>query len=142
MGSHARAITIWDMPGFRHQSTLSPRAAIACVAYSPDGRTLVSGDIEGGLQFWDMPEGTLRSTRTRASETGGVWALAFSPDGKTLATGGDDTMVRLWDPEIALDSLALSGHEAKVHAVAFSPDGKTLASGDFAGKIRLWRTGP
>src|SRR5262249_52809901 len=135
MGSHARAIMLWDMPGFRHRDTLIPRAAISCVAYSPDGRTLVSGDIEGGLQFWDMPEGTLKSTRTRASETGGVWSLAFS-------RGGDDKIVRPWDPEMALERLALSGHEAKIHAIAFSPDGKPLASGDFSGKIRLWRTGP
>src|SRR5262249_4488708 len=98
MGSHDRAITLWDVPELRVRATLPARAPVACVAYSPDGRTLVSGDIEGGLQFWDMPEGALRSTRIRASETGGVWALAFSPDGKTLATGGDDTMVRLWDP--------------------------------------------
>jgi WD40 repeat protein len=142
MGSHDRAITLWDVPAFRHRDTLNARAAVACVAYSPDGRTLVSGDIEGGLQCWDMPEGTSRSTRARASETGGVWALAFSPDGKTLATGGDDRMVRLWDPGLALERLALPGHEAKVHAVAFSPDCKTLASGDFAGKIRLWQAGP
>jgi WD40 repeat protein len=142
MGSHDRAITLWDIPEFRVRATLPARAPVACVAYSPDGRTLVSGDIEGGLQFRDMPEGNLRSTRTRASDTGGVWALAFSPDGKTLAAGGDDKMVRLWDPEMALERLALSGHEAKVHAIAFSPDGTALASGDFAGKIRLWRTGP
>lgn len=142
MGSHARAITLWDTREFRHRATLSPRAAVTCAAYSPDGGTLVSGDIEGGLQFWDLLAGTLRTTRARASETGGVWALAFNPDGKTLATGGDDRMVRLWDSDIAIERLVLSGHEAKVHAVAFSPDGKTLASGDFQGKVRLWRTGP
>jgi WD40 repeat protein len=142
MGSHDDVITLWDVAEFRHRSTLSARGHVACVAYSPDGRTLVSGDIEGGLQFWAMPEGTLRTTISRASETGGVWSLSFSPDGKTLASGGDDRMVRLWDPELTSERLALSGHEAKVHAVTFSPDGKTLASGDFNGKIRLWRTGP
>ncbi|WP_435011406.1 protein kinase domain-containing protein [Tundrisphaera lichenicola] len=142
IGCHDQLISIRAVPGFHRRATLAARAPVSCVAFSPDGKTLVSGDSEGGLQFWNAAEETLRETRERVSDKGGVWTLAFSPDGKTLAIGGDDGVVRLWDPELAIERLALTGHEAKVHALAFSPDGKTLASGDFAGKIRLWHAGP
>jgi WD40 repeat protein len=108
------------------------------LAFAPDGRTLIAGDNEGGLSVWDLPSGRLRTTISRASETGGVWAVAFSPDGQTLATGGDDGLVRLWDPVLFLERATLPGHRAKVHALAFSPTGKALASGDFTGVIRLW----
>src|SRR5262249_993432 len=111
---------------------------VNCLAFAPGGGALVAGDDEGGLHVLDLPSGRLRTTISRASETGGGWAGAFSPDGPTLATRGDDRPGRLWDPARFRARAALAGPRAKGHALAFSPTRKVLASGDFTGEIRLW----
>ena len=52
---------------------------VASVAYSPDGRNLVSGDWEGHIRIWDVDTGELLKTFTGHEE--GVPSLVYSPDG-------------------------------------------------------------
>ncbi|MCT9084477.1 nSTAND1 domain-containing NTPase [Streptomyces fulvoviolaceus] len=116
------------------------------MAFSPDGRTLATGNSSGeetdGVQLWDM--------KTRrplgAPFTKGVDAVAFSPDGKTLTTGGSDGSrgaVWFWDAATGRPlGKPLTGDISTVYAVAFSHDGKTLATtgrGD-DGVVQLWDT--
>ena len=70
------------------------------MAFSPDGHTLASGDIDGAVRLWDVADPAhprpLGQPLT-SSGTGAVCSVAFSPDGHTLASGNDDGTVRLWD---------------------------------------------
>jgi WD40 repeat protein len=65
------------------------------LAYSPDGKTIVSAGASGTLSFWD------RSTGARKDWFGtgqwGIRSLVFSLDGKTLYSGGDDGTICGWD---------------------------------------------
>ncbi|MFG3140209.1 WD40 repeat domain-containing serine/threonine protein kinase [Streptomyces sp. NPDC048211] len=67
---------------------------VAALAYSPDGRLLVSGDHGGTVIVRDARSGAQLLILPERSER--VRALAFSPDGGTLAVGGFDGSVRLW----------------------------------------------
>ena len=54
------------------------------VAFSPNGKTLVSGSFDRTVRLWDAATG--ETCATLKGHEGIVYAVAFSPDGKTLAS--------------------------------------------------------
>jgi WD40 repeat protein len=109
------------------------------VAFSPDGRTIVSADRESGvLKLWDYESG--RELRTLRGHTGSVAAIAFSPNGRTIVSGSSDKTAKVWDVESGRELHTLVGHSHSdgVSAVAFSPDGRTIVSTDDKGIWKLW----
>ena len=110
---------------------------VLSVAFSPDGKTLASGDNDGTVQLWDVA--TRQKIGLALGNTNAVERVAFSPDGKILAAGIADGTVRLWDVATPVPaSSSLINGPAPVMWVAFSSDGKTLAAGDADGTVRLW----
>ena len=69
--------------------------AFVNVAFSPDGRCLVTGGEGATVKVWDVQTG--RELETLRGHTGDVCSVAFSSDGRWLATAGEDTTVRIWD---------------------------------------------
>jgi WD40 repeat protein len=106
------------------------------VAFSADGRRLVSGSADGTVRIWDIGSGApllcLKGHRDR------VTSVALSADGRCLVTGSWDETVRVWDAASAAPLLCLKGHEDSVNSVAFSGDGHRLVSGSDDQTIRVW----
>ncbi|MBI5749188.1 MAG: caspase family protein [Nitrospinae bacterium] len=65
------------------------------IAYSPDGKSALSGNWDGTVRLWDITSGKL--TKEFKGHKGHIVTVAFSPDGKTIATGGNEGTVKLWD---------------------------------------------
>jgi tetratricopeptide (TPR) repeat protein len=65
------------------------------VAFSPDGRRLISGSHDHTIKVWDVATG--QELQTLRGHTGATWGVAFSPDGQWLASASQDRTVRLWD---------------------------------------------
>jgi WD40 repeat protein len=113
-------------------------AAVTSVAFSPNGKGLASGSLDGTIKLWDVQMGRLTHTLTLSGHKNLVLSVVFSPDGKTLASASSDATVRIWDAQTGQLMLTLMGHSGDVSCVAFSPDGRTLASGSNDSIVRLW----
>jgi serine/threonine protein kinase/WD40 repeat protein len=66
-----------------------------CLAVSPDGRVLATGDEKQQVRLWELPSG--RELAAWPAHEAAVTALAFSPDGSTLASGAKDGTLKLWN---------------------------------------------
>ncbi len=120
---------------------------VRAIAFSPDGKALVTGSEDKTLRLWDAQSGQLKHTLPNPG--GEVTAVAFSPDGGTLAAALNyDSTLKSYSV-IIVDMQAAKFGEIKqkltyssnvISFMAFSPDGRTLFGGSYRA-LRLWDTG-
>jgi WD40 repeat protein len=111
--------------------------AVLELAFTPDGKTLVSGSEDAKARVWDVATGKPRFVLDSRGWIGR--SMALSRDGKTVAVGTVYNVTRVWDVATGKElSEQPEGHDAEVHAVAFSPDGKRLVTGGANQQIHLW----
>jgi WD40 repeat protein/serine/threonine protein kinase len=130
-------VKIWDVRTRAEVRRLRGHAGEASsVAFSNDGRRLVSGGWDYKIKIWDVTAG--REIRTIHDHTDVVGQACFSPDGKFVASASWDGTVRLWDSDSGAEVRSYRGHTGLVNSVAFSPDGETLASAGADHRVKVW----
>jgi len=113
--------------------------AIWDIAFSPDGRHLVTGSNDRTAQIWFVE--TRSAVRRLVGHAGKIFAVAWSPDGRWVLTGATDGAARLWEVSSG-ETFAVFEHPALgVWSVAFSADGATAYTAGGDGTVRAWDTG-
>jgi dipeptidyl aminopeptidase/acylaminoacyl peptidase len=116
---------------------------VTAVAFSPDGRTLVSAERDmsfekptSAVQFWELASAKVRLSSPCAP----AWyaEACFSPDGKVLAVADAQHNVRLLEAATGMLLQRFAGHQADIGSLAFAPDGKSVASASADTTILVW----
>ena len=74
---------------------MTHQGIVMAVAFSPDGKTILTGCADGTSWLWDASTG--RPIGQPLTHQGAVIAAAFSPDGATVITGCRDGTAQFWD---------------------------------------------
>jgi WD40 repeat protein/serine/threonine protein kinase len=133
----------WEWGRLKHLTQLSaavfPAAGpVDAVAYSPDGKSIASGDRSGKLVVRDIASGAVRFEVPHGQY---VHCVAFSPDGRLVASGSSDRTIKILDAASGQVLTTLggeNGHTDGVLCVRFSPDSKQLVSGSYDNTARVW----
>ncbi|WP_158633719.1 WD40 repeat domain-containing protein [Tautonia sociabilis] len=112
-----------------------PRQIVFDLAYSPDGRTLVSLGLDGSVRLWEGESGWASKREIRFDGKVSL-CVAMTSDGRTLATGHIDGSVRLWDATTGAMLQERRVDRLQASSVSFSPDGRRLVVGS-GGSVSL-----
>ena len=135
-GSGHYTLSVWDARSGKllktfgleksHPEVVGGPVQVVFVAFSPDGRRLVSfARYEGTLRVWDVHTGNLLKTFGEGIGE----AAAFSPDGRILALGVGDWRfgyINLWNAETGEHRDILGAGQPL--SMVFSPDSQMLAA--------------
>ncbi len=127
----------------------------APVAFSPDGRWIVSGGCDESESYYECARGSARVSEVatgrevaRMMHENGVSVVAFSQDGRWVASGDREGTVLIWEAATGR-KVAQVDHREHITAIAFSPclsdPNNTLSqceefivTGSWDGTARVW----
>ena len=94
-------------------------ALVVSVAFSPNGRHVLTGTDAGTALLWDVASGKeVRRFQVHAYK---ITSVTFSPDGRQILTVSDDATARLWDAVTAkeIGTLETAARQARFPAGRF-----------------------
>lgn len=121
-------VLVWDVEtGHELQRFTGHTDTIRSVAFSPDGKRIVSGSWDKTIRIWDVKAGTVIHRIEGLSDK--IVAVTFTTDGNKIVSGGIDKTIRIWDANTGTQ-LKTIGAKGQVHTLSLSPDGQRLLTGE------------
>lgn len=115
-----------------------PTGGILCIAFSPDSKTVVSGDMNSTIRLWDVRTGQQLQKLDGSSEA--VYYVGFSTDGKQLLSAASDDSISEWDLTTGQQKRVIKGQVGDNKQTSLRPDGKVLAIAGENGRVSFLST--
>ncbi|MCA8961924.1 MAG: PD40 domain-containing protein, partial [Planctomycetes bacterium] len=138
--SHSGSIARFDLSEGVLETPFVHEAEVTDLAWSPDGRRIVTACESGSLTVWELGRAT--PALSLRGHTRWPVSVTWSPDGSRIASGGEDHAVRVWDANDGTPLVEFGDHPSSIRVVRWSPDGSRIASSDASGRTRIWSARP
>jgi len=133
-------VRLWAIGRIRSWERSSvPHPAATTVAYSADGRTLVTGGREGQIRLWDPTAATATQRSELRRQKGAIRQLVLTPNGDTMVGVADGPKVINWELPAGLERREWVIPAGEVGAAALTFDGRYLAIGGPDGVVQIYR---
>ncbi|HLJ92232.1 MAG TPA: c-type cytochrome domain-containing protein, partial [Gemmataceae bacterium] len=141
-GSQDRLVHVWNlMPGYANaqlEQTIENHADwVFGVAFSPDGKLLLTCSRDKTAKVWDLA--AKESLLTFPDHQNPVYGVAMKSEGKVAISVGEDNQVRFWNATAEGKQIrAVGGHTKAIFRVLSHPKQPILATCSADGTVRLW----
>jgi WD40 repeat protein len=113
------------------------REVVADVAFSPDGKRILSSSTDSSVILWDAASGA--EIYRLIGHTSGVLSVAFHPEGRLAVSGAADGSLLLWDVDEGVALRRYAGFTKPVVGLAFVPDGGSFLVAADTDAVHEWR---
>jgi RNA polymerase sigma factor (sigma-70 family) len=110
---------------------------VECVAFSPDGRTVVTGMHGGTVYIWNAATGRYLGWLPSQGQGDVIWGIEFTPDGRHVVTGSYTGPVRVWELDTKTEVFRRTDGPSIALRVSLSADGRKLLAAQQRAPI-LW----
>jgi len=132
-------VSVWDVETGKRLATWEHSSSVWAIAFSPDGKSVATGEIKGPVRLWDL---ATSSSRQLPPHGGPVNQLAFSDDGALLASGSIESDFTAHVYHAASGRLVcVLPHNSSVSGLRFSADGREILTTSRDQWVRKWDTG-
>lgn len=140
IGAGRKSLNIWDFKDNKITWKLDGHTGwLTSAAFSPTGKTVVSGSDDRTAIVWDVTTG--KALYTLRGHEAAVNGVAYSHDGQYVATASADHTVKIWNAATGEEIATLSGHTGPVTAVSFGRQNDSLATASEDSTVRVWSAG-
>ena len=141
-GSDDYTLFLWNPTVSKHpvKRLVGHQQLVNDMAFSPDGRYLVSASFDKKVKLWNGTTGAFLTTLT--GHVGAVYRLAWSPDSRFVVSASKDSTTILWEIQPggkAKRIQTLPGHADEVYALDWNPNGSSVATGSKDRTIKVWK---